>query len=147
MFGLKRKKLSEVQLQKAEAYGEKVGTFLSRDNPVRKANIYAARHRLWVLPAIVMATFTFTLVGLFLQPLDYEISNYDTLMINSSRDTVDLRSAFGDLDAEVQLRADSIESLLRKDHLSPEDSLYISSSYVYIETIGNLLYNHEEVKP
>ena len=85
MFGLKRKKLSEVQLQKAEAYGEKVGTFLSRYNPVRKANIYAARHRLWVLPAIVMATFTFTLVGLFLQPLDYEISNYDTLMIKLSK--------------------------------------------------------------
>ena len=147
MFGLKRKKLSEVQLQKAEACGEKVGTFLSRYNPVRKANIYAARHRLWVLPAIVMATFTFTLVGLFLQPLDYETSNYDTLMINSLRDTVDLRSAFSDLDAEVELRADSIERLLRKDHLSPEDSLYVSSSYAYIETIGNLLYNHEEVKP
>lgn len=147
MFGLKRKKLSEAQLQKAEAYGEKVGTFLSRYNPVRKANIYAARHRLWVLPAIVMATFTFTLVGLFLQPLDYETSNYDTLMINSLRDTVDLRSAFSDLDAEVELRADSIERLLRKDHLSPEDSLYVSSSYAYIETIGNLLYNHEEAKP
>lgn len=147
MFGLKRKKLSDAQLQKAEAYGEKVGTLLSRYNPVRKANIYAARHRLWVLPAIVMATFTFTLVGLFLQPLDYETSNYDTLMINSSRDTVDLRSAFSDLDAEVQLRADSIETLLQKDYLTPEDSLYISSSYAYIETIGNILYNHEEVKP
>lgn len=147
MFGLKRKKLSDAQLQKAEEYGEKVGTFLSRYNPVRKANIYTARHRLWVLPAIVMATFTFTLVGLFLQPPDYENSNYDALMIKSSKDTVDLRSAFSDLDAEVQLRADSIETLLQKDHLSPEDSLYISSSYAYIETIGNILYDHEEVKP
>lgn len=148
MFGLKRKRLSEEQLKKAESYGEKVGTFLNRNNPVRKANAYIARHRLWVLPGIVLLALTFTLVGLFWRTPNYEVDDeYKGMMMPAKTDTADLSRAISDMATDAQVRLDSVQSILQKDTLTHEDSLYVVSTLVYIEALNESIHQNEESEP
>ena len=136
MFGIKTKKLTKEQLDKAEMLGEKVGTFLfRRGEAIRRINSYVLKHRFVVLPAIVVVAFAITILGFFWSPKDYPLTSLPSVITKIPVEVKATQDNYGQLLSEYQLRLDSVQYLLKRGNLSYEDSIYIATTAEYINHI------------
>lgn len=136
MFGIETKKLTEAQLHKAEQLGEKVGNvFFKKGFVSEKINRYVSKHRLVVLPVVVLFAFTVTVVGLFWPQQEYVTNPIPSAKTSSPQEDKTVMGAYEQVLSEYQVRMDSVQRLLSRENLTFEDSIYIATSLEYINQL------------
>ena len=136
MLGFKPKELSPEQLAMVEQWGEQVGSFFRKKNLTSYANTYISKHRLVLLPTIIVACFGLSLYGFFVDAdsvLRHNVPAPSTAIYDDSVE--DLSNQYRTIMYDYRMRLDSIQTLFERGNLTYEDSLYIATSMEYIRNI------------
>lgn len=133
-----RRKLSDEQLKKFEDAGKKIGTKIKLENKVKKCNSYIEKHRKIALPLIVIGAtvilaFNLIISSLFQSP---KVTSYKGAISSPiSLPEENLSQGYQEILEQNNLITDSIQTLLEKENLTKEDSLYISWGITYLDNL------------
>lgn len=136
-----RRTLDNQRLSDIEDMGEKFAQTVKLADRASKCNAYIGKHRTIILPLIVLLSAGMLALGFSLDRARYNASVIESVppsIPTQSNDNTPIIQEYSLMIEDGISIADSIQTLLDRGELSPEDSLYIINGVQYLDNINQL---------